>query len=1076
MLTRIFGLHGTGKTTKIYDYLEKCIKEKKQSFLVVPEQYALSAERTLIEKLGNPANMYVEVINFKRMCNRVFRECGGVVSKTPDTVTKQLAMSHVLEQISATLKEYAHVAVDAEFAPGMLSVIEQMTMARIYPSDIEKILPSVENENLKNKLHDISLAYEGYLGYIENKLEFPGDLLEKLYETLCEFDFFKGKTVFFDSFYGYTAEELAIIGKIIGTADDVYASFICDGEKMEDESFKRGTTAALSFRKLAEKQGVEIKDEHLDTPFKYKSRDLDTIARYFSLSALSKNGDGVSDGGVRVSECDDIYKEAKFAARTVWKLMTEDGIRPGEIAICASSTEEYEGILDAEFEKAGIPFSFDAHEDLSVTATSALVLSAFEASSTYSLKSIVDYIKTGLSGLDDKSADELEIYMKTWKISGKKYFSEQWCMNPDGFVEKEPDKDKLKSLNASRDLLMSCLEPFGNALRRAKTASDIARAVYTLTGDIAKIQGKSVLDDGEGGVRLDLLYRVLDSINGALGDELMTPSRFCELFRVSVKSMKTGKIPELIDQVRFSDVSLMRTDGVRCVIILGANDGVFPKQKDSSGMLKDAERKTLKALGLDFANTDEENSYDELFLAYCALCCASEKAFVSFRKKSLSDETMYKSVIVTILERMFGKDITKEFDDENILDLAVSDELLFESYMSMDDGVEKATLEAYFREKDGYAARIDAAEMADTSGLPLEDAVLEKLYGDRLVSSYSKLEKYKECPFKYFCSYTLRLNPEPRASLGAPEIGNTVHKILEELIPVFVKMNDEGTEITPEFISGIVKQKLDEILERFMHGSTESVTGRFSHMFSRLSHSVNSLCIELAAELKESRFVPADFELRLAYDGDVPPVETEFADGKQLVIIGAIDRVDLYTDEKTGESWIRITDYKTGNKEFSVEDAREGFNLQMLLYLYALTSKTTDRYGKVKPAGVIYRIVQPPVNDNESLENASEEGYEELQSVSNLNGVVVDDGEILQAMEKHLGKKGRFIPYSESRGVVKGVMPYEELTELLSDAVKKASELAEEIYSGCKAMRPVKEKKHDGCKYCDYTDICRYKD
>ena len=158
MLTRIFGLHGTGKTTKIYDYLEKCIKEKKQSFLVVPEQYALSAERTLIEKLGNPANMYVEVINFKRMCNRVFRECGGVVSKTPDTVTKQLAMSHVLEQISATLKEYAHVAVDAEFAPGMLSVIEQMTMARIYPSDIEKILPSVENENLKNKLHDISLA------------------------------------------------------------------------------------------------------------------------------------------------------------------------------------------------------------------------------------------------------------------------------------------------------------------------------------------------------------------------------------------------------------------------------------------------------------------------------------------------------------------------------------------------------------------------------------------------------------------------------------------------------------------------------------------------------------------------------------------------------------------------------------------------------------------------------------------------------------------------------------------------------------------------------------------------------
>ena len=89
---------------------------------------------------------------------------------------------------------------------------------------------------------------------------------------------------------------------------------------------------------------------------------------------------------------------------------------------------------------------------------------------------------------------------------------------------------------------------------------------------------------------------------------------------------------------------------------------------------------------------------------------------------------------------------------------------------------------------------------------------------------------------------------------------------------------------------------------------------------------------------------------------------------------------------------------------------------------------------------------------------------------------MVNDSEVLQAMEKNLGKKGRFIPYSESRGVIKGVMPYEELTELLNDAVKKASELAEEIYSGCKAMRPVKEKKHDGCKFCDYKDICRYKD
>ena len=1073
MLTRIFGLHGTGKTTKMYEYLAKCVEEKKQSFVVVPEQYALSAERTLIEKLGNPANMYIEVINFKRMCNRVFRECGGIVAKIPDEVTKQLAMSHVLSQISDNLHEYGVVASDVSFAQKMLTAVEQMHMARIFPEDIEKVLESVESENLKNKLHDISLSYEAYHDYTENKLEFPGDLLDKLYETLCGFDFFKGKTVFFDSFYGYTAQELAIIGKIISSADNVYATFLCDSEKMQDASFDRATSAAKAFRHLAEKNGVQIQDVVLADALKYDSQALERIAKSFSLNALSGADETGEKHGIDVIKCENLYEESECAVRIAAELMLS-GVKPREIAICAASTEEYEGILDDEFEKANIPFSFDAHEDLSLSPVSALVSSAFEAASTFGMQSIIDYIKTGLSGLEDSAADELEIYMRTWKISGKRYFCEEWFMNPDGFTEEEPDIEKLQRINASKQLIISCLEPFAVSLTCSKTAAQIARAIYTLTKDIAKIQGKAVLDDGAGGTYLDLLYRVLDSINETIGDEQITPSRFNELFKACVKNMKSGKIPELIDQVRFSSVSLMRPDGVNYVIVLGANDGVFPKQRDTSGMFKDSERKLLKSLGLEMADTDEENSYDQIFLAYCALCSAKKGAYVTYRQKGLSDETMYKSVIVSILEKMFGDGINTEFSHENLLDSALSDELLFDHYMTMEESVEKATLEAYFNEKEQYRERIKAALVSDFSDTPLDSKVLECLFGERMVSSYSRIEKYRECPFKYFCTYTLKLSPEPKASLGAPEIGNTVHKILEELVPVFSKMNSDGEEITVDFIKKTVKEKLSEILERFMHGSGSAVTKRFEYMFSRLEHSVNSLCIELASELKESKFVPVDFELKLSYDGDVPPVETNLQDGRKLAIVGAIDRVDVYKDERTGQSWIRITDYKTGSKEFKVEDAREGFNLQMLLYLYSLTKNRTEKYGEMKPAGVIYRMVLPPVNDRISFEKASDAEYEEAESVSTVSGLVVSDEDVLFAMEPALGKKGRYIPYSESAGNVKGVMPYDELAELLEDAVNKAAELASEIAMGKKNMHPVKDGKRDACMFCDYKDICRY--
>ena len=446
-----------------------------------------------------------------------------------------------------------------------------------------------------------------------------------------------------------------------------------------------------------------------------------------------------------------------------------------------------------------------------------------------------------------------------------------------------------------------------------------------------------------------------------------------------------------------------------------------------------------------------------------------------YREKSLSDEAMYKSVIVTILEKMFGREIVKSFDDKNMLDSAVSDEILFEYYMTLENSVEKATLEAYFTEKEEYRARISAAAFADNTDKPLSKEVLDGLYGEKMVSSYSRIEKFRECPFKYFCTYTLKLSPEPQGSLGAPEIGNTVHKILEELVPVFAEMNSRGEEITVDFIKATIKQKLVELLERFMHGSTSGITKRFEYMFKRLENSIISLCIEVVAELKESKFKPCDFEQELSYKSDVKPVESELSDGRTLAIVGAIDRVDVYRDEKTGQSWIRITDYKTGTKEFKVEDAREGFNLQMLLYLYALTAKSTEKYGEMKPAGVIYRMVLPPSNDNESFDKVSEESYTEAESVSTISGIVVDDGDILYAMEKNLGKKGRFTPYAESKGKIKGVMPYEDLTVLLEDAVKIATELAEEISSGKKNMNPVKDSKRDACKYCDYKSICRYK-
>ena len=286
------------------------------------------------------------------------------------------------------------------------------------------------------------------------------------------------------------------------------------------------------------------------------------------------------------------------------------GVLPREIVLCARNQADYDGILDTAFESAGIPYAFDKAVDLSTTPTAALVFSAFDIYFSWSLEAVSAYIKSGLSGLCDEVADKLDLYLHTWNIHGKAYFHEEWHMNPAGMRAEAADTALLALLSDAHDGLLSCLDAFSVSLDAAKTASDMAHTVYELTVNIARLSGKDRFDDRADGEYLDLLCRALDTVALTLAEQTVTPRRFYELLRAVIKNMSIGKIPELLDQVRFSPVTLMRTDGIRYVILLGVNDGIFPAKPESSDVFRDAERKMLRSLGVELAETADDKAFD----------------------------------------------------------------------------------------------------------------------------------------------------------------------------------------------------------------------------------------------------------------------------------------------------------------------------------------------------------------------------------------------------------------------------------------------------------------------------------
>ena len=135
---RIFGKNGYGKTHYIFDKLSECVNNRRKAFLIVPEQQALIAEREIITRFGNTSNMYVEVINFKRLCNRVFRETGGLSQSYIDTSEKLLIMAEAIRSVKGHLTEYKYAAESIDFVTTALNAINDLKQYGISPKTLEE--------------------------------------------------------------------------------------------------------------------------------------------------------------------------------------------------------------------------------------------------------------------------------------------------------------------------------------------------------------------------------------------------------------------------------------------------------------------------------------------------------------------------------------------------------------------------------------------------------------------------------------------------------------------------------------------------------------------------------------------------------------------------------------------------------------------------------------------------------------------------------------------------------------------------------------------------------------------------
>ena len=1137
MVYRVFGRSGYGKSEHLYEKIEETIEKNPgrrfDIFLIVPEQHTLSAERKLMSRFGNSANLRAEAISFERMVNRVSRKTGGMIYDYADSTTKKLVMNKTLRTLEPALDIYSKVAGSVDFVDRLVQTTDELKLALISPLDLESAEFDEQNDKLKNKLKEISLIYAAYqkdfgeggaLRDISGELAYLCSLLDTEYTDYTEKTnrtekipkkrrFFEGATVFVDEFDYFPNGQKAVLSRIFEQADDVYVSINCLPQKAsgaagsfeEENVFSKPLQTAEDILDICKQKAIEAKDIILQEPKRFKNAALAHLEKNIWKSKRDFETPGAKFAdALEIYECEKIFDEAETAAKKTLYLTREKGYRYSDIQIIAADISSYKGILDSVFEKYGIPLFISSRTQLASKPLGSMLLSLFDIINyDFRLFPIHSYLKNGLCGLDPGEIDMLDMYITAWQISGiSRYAGKDWNMHPDGYVEfdegDEGIKDTLARLNEIRKKFIAPIDNFRKNIKKFAdagccTVKNITLAIVDFLEEInaydhlfelseEQKQNGELVEAAETIQIWNILMELMQKIVLVCGEEEMPLRRYSELFRFILSDVDIGKIPTSVDEVSATDAGLICGSDKKCSMILGLNADVFPQAIPDDDLFADREKQILKAHGLDFSFDSLQKSYDQLHYFYKAASSASECLILCYRKADTNGEAMVPSMALERVRGLFSGLATQRPGE--LFDLFEL-EGIENGYIEMgttQDAELGSALNSYFSKNERYKDRLGAENFGfKDSELEIDQALADRLFYDLDMSS-TKLESYVNCPFSYFCRYVLELKPESSPKLQLGDIGRFIHKILEMFMRKIRDENIDFKSIGDAYIKSVSESLIDAYLSSVIK-DYEFKTDRFRYLLHRLNKTIFEIIKNLRDEFLCCDFVPADFELGINDRNDknsVPPVNIKIPGKGSLRVLGIIDRVDIYKENKN--TYIRIVDYKTGSKRFNLSDILSGLNLQMFLYLFSLMQNGQRRYDPEfsnLPAGVLYMPSRIP--QYEKMPNMSEQEIQRQKGKTfERSGLFLRNEKILNAMEHNL--EGKHIPVKLKPGTSLAfkkstassvLASLEQLGSLERHIKAELSKIARELSGGKAHIRPFKGRV-DSCAFCDMGCVCRF--
>lgn len=1104
MVTLLLGAYGHGKSTEIINRIktdyEKAIKISfgkcqvdKKIFLIVPEQETLIAERQICNQLPSNAQLYIETTNLTRLADSVFRKTGGLRYNYVNKSGKNLIMYRAICEIRESLTKF-DIAKGKEKGSIklFLQAIAELKTYGVGIKGLEKVCSELEKDeeykDLSKRISDLIKIWSTYEKLLTDMYDDPLDTLSMLEKKLDEVSFFKGTNVYIDSFYGFTKSQFGIIEKIITTADNVTIALDCPFDSCANSmQYTRIETTKKRLLSLCERAKKEVECISFKDDYKHKNEEIKYVCNnIWNFSAKSI----LPQGNVNLALANNEFEECEYVCSKIKELILK-GEKYGNIAIIARNTSTYQGIIDFCLKKYDIPHYLSAPSKVMVKPVVKMVFSALNALNGYRIEDVINYAKCGYTDIKQEDLCLLESYIYRWNIYGKKFLDEDfWNANPDGFV-KNPTITQVNNLikiKDARKILLENLSILEKPFISGLSVKDCAKAVYDFLNKhkVREKLRKEIKDEKDVSAAQELsqvwsaLISSLDTIYTVCGDTKCDIETFITLFGYALMDAKIGSIPTNEDNVTIADASLVRAKNIKHVFVLGANEGDFPATVTDTSFFSDSDKIALESHSLELFkpsleelnNIDyeiykktinlsaktEERGYDELLFFKNSIACASDSITVTALYSDIQGNKKETSVGFNRIKSLLTGYEPIDISTVPTVDKIYTEQVAKELFGSANNELKAAIshLTDISEAKSNFVNEFNS----------VSEDVAATVFGNTLHLSKSQIEKFVNCRFNYYCSYVLDLRENSKIVFSHNDIGKLVHSIFEHFLKI---ENTEDKKYTKEEIYETVKKLTDSYTAQIC--GVRALTNKMRHFFNRI---INTVCVfveSILEEKKKSNFKSEYFEVSIKGDGDSAPLPFEFSvdDGTSVVLSGIADRVDILRTEDT--TYFKVFDYKTGTYEFKRSQVEKGLDMQMLIYLLALSNmkecdfkkkfmKDTD---KIEPAGFVfltYNInktdakTEVDLDSNEAIIN---EGIA-IDSKISRSGLELNDENLLCDDDKFNLKKNSKIDSAEFSNIFETVK--NNITKVCLD-----------MLSGNANAAPLNGE--NPCRYCKNGAVCR---